>query len=72
MIPASSPTAAGMVAAALPSNGMRPNLLRVGTVAPNPASQQMMMMMMMSQNMAANGLQAQGMVIFPPSYGNNH
>eukprot|EP00981_Chlorochromonas_danica_P004250 scaffold858_cov171-Ochromonas_danica.AAC.6 len=71
MIPAGSPTAEGMVAAALPSNGMRPNLLRVGTVAPIPASQQMMMMMM-PQTMAANGLQGQGMVIFPPSYGSNH
>eukprot|EP01039_Chlorochromonas_danica_P011124 gene11124-12392_t len=70
MISASLPTAAGMVAAALPSNGMRPNLLRVGTVAPTPASQQMMMMM--PQTMAVNGLQVQGMVIFPPSYGNNH
>eukprot|EP00981_Chlorochromonas_danica_P007561 scaffold1793_cov164-Ochromonas_danica.AAC.3 len=55
MISASLPTAAGMVAAALPSNGMRPNLLRVGTVAPTPASQQMMMMM--PQTMAVNGLQ---------------
>eukprot|EP01039_Chlorochromonas_danica_P011126 gene11126-12395_t len=69
MIPAGSPTAAGMEAAALPSNGMRPNLLRVGSVAPTPASQQMMMM---PQTMAANGLQGQGMVIFPPSYGNSH